>query len=57
LPISISFLLSKLSSIEDALKRKRTDTSKPSYEIKGPSEPIKEKPISLFEAITLLFKK
>lgn len=50
-------LLSKLSSIEDALKRKRTDTSKPSYEIKDPSEPIKEKPVSLFEAITLLFKK
>lgn len=51
-------LLSKLSSIEDALKRKKPDQPKQTSEPKEPSKPrMEEKPVSIFEAITKLFKK
>ncbi|KAF5057964.1 hypothetical protein DSECCO2_351420 [anaerobic digester metagenome] len=51
-------LLSKLSSIEDALKRKKPDQSKQTSEPKESYKPIvEEKPVSIFEAITKLFKK
>lgn len=51
-------LLSKLSSIEEALKRKKPDPLKPPIGFKDPPKPIeKEKPISIFEAIYKLFKK
>ncbi len=51
-------LLSKLSSIEDALKRKKPDQPKQTNEPKESYKPImEEKPVSIFEAITKLFKK
>lgn len=51
-------LLNKLSSIEDALKRKKHDHPKPPNEHKEPFKTImEEKPVSIFEAITKLFKK
>ena len=51
-------LLNKLSSIEDALKRKKPEQPKPPNEHKEPSKTIMvEKPVSIFEAITKLFKK
>lgn len=51
-------LLSKLSSIEDALKRKKPDQPKQTSEPQESNKPImEEKPVSIFEAITKLFKK
>lgn len=51
-------LLNKLSSIEEALKRKKPETPKPTVGINNPQIPEKEiKPVSIFEAITKLFKK
>jgi hypothetical protein len=51
-------LLNKLSSIEEALKRKKPENAKPTIGINNPQIPEKEiKPVSIFEAITKLFKK
>lgn len=51
-------LLNKLSSIEDALKRKKPNQPKPPIEHIELSKPIMaEKPVSIIEAITKLIKK
>lgn len=50
-------LLSKLSSIEDVLKRKKSNPPKPHNESKESLRPMEETPVSIFEAITKLFKK
>lgn len=51
-------LISKLSSIEDTLNKTKPDSPKQTGELKKSSKPgMEEKPVSILEAITKLFKK